>query len=357
MAERNLAINRKRISERNRGSGSGLGTRCIAHGAGLTPNKSNSVRRSVAFAKRSCCVSECVRACLRASARERNTENFELFAPPSPPPPPRPLSSSFFASALGARSPPFFLFPSRTPSPEAKEARVPLRLTFSGMNYFARQVAGRLRKNTTGRFVESVTCCLRSPKWRNLSYRVLPPARGGRRVLWSRWKFAFALSESRGRTDTPRRVDTLSLVIAGNRWIDRSTSRDPCKLGVRSFRDRIYSASMWNTIQPSSLRPYTRNNVQFRELPGGNRNVSLPRFVEQGLTSQETVGIYTFGRTYWYVKFRFFTRCFVRSSLNSKTDPPERQVVCNNRYRQCGLIENEWTLIEGEEERGTRKFP
>lgn len=141
------------------------------------PNKSNS---AVAFAKRSCCVSERVRACvrgsLRACVREQNTENFELSAPP----PPHLLPSSFFFLLLAIRPPgsfrQFFLslslslsfscssFDLRAPSPEAKEASVPLRLTFSGMNYFARQVAGRLRKNSSSRFVESVSCCLRSPK-------------------------------------------------------------------------------------------------------------------------------------------------------------------------------------------------
>ena len=150
------------------------------------PNKSNSVvEQIVAFAKRSCCVSECVRACVRACVSEipKTFESLLHLPPPAPPRSPSFCSSSSsgssavaaatFALTLPCLLLVFPLFHSRTLSPEAKEARVPLRLTFSGMNYFARQVDGRLRKNTTARFVESVTCCLRSPKWRNPTARRL----------------------------------------------------------------------------------------------------------------------------------------------------------------------------------------
>lgn len=101
------------------------------------------------FAKKSSrCVSECVRARLRARAcvseipKTLPTLCFILLLL-------LPLLFFFFSffcpCRCYVRSPrslpaPRF-FHSRTLSPEAKEARVPLRLTFSGMNYFARRVA------------------------------------------------------------------------------------------------------------------------------------------------------------------------------------------------------------------------
>ena len=155
-----------------------LGTKALGRNVIETyyslPNKSNFiVKQIVAFVKRSCCVSECVRACVRACVSEI-PKTFEslLYLPPPPSSPPPFPSFSFFllllvlllqicllclAPLLASR---FSSLPLADPrSPEAKEARVPLRLTFSGMKYFARQIDGRLRKNTIARFAESVTCC------------------------------------------------------------------------------------------------------------------------------------------------------------------------------------------------------
>lgn len=76
-------------------------------------------------------VRSCVRAaCSRACVRERNTEKFGLSSP---------LPPSLHLLLLPRLFRSLFL-PLASRSPEAKEARVLLRLTFSGMNYLARQV-------------------------------------------------------------------------------------------------------------------------------------------------------------------------------------------------------------------------
>lgn len=76
------------------------------------------------------CVRACMHACSRACVRERNTEKFGLSSP---------LPPSLHLLLLPRLFRPLFL-PLASHSPEAKEARVLLRLTFSGMNYLARQV-------------------------------------------------------------------------------------------------------------------------------------------------------------------------------------------------------------------------
>lgn len=75
-------------------------------------------------------VRACVHACSRACVRERNTEKFGLSSS---------LPPSLHLLLLPRLFRPLFL-PLASRSPEAKEARVLLRLTFSGMNYLARQV-------------------------------------------------------------------------------------------------------------------------------------------------------------------------------------------------------------------------
>lgn len=73
------------------------------------------------------CVRACTLACMRAWAKYRKVRTI------------------FFSSSISPPSPMLRLFrplflPLASRSPEAKEARVLLRLTFSGMNYLARQV-------------------------------------------------------------------------------------------------------------------------------------------------------------------------------------------------------------------------
>lgn len=73
------------------------------------------------------CVRACTLACMRAWAKYRKVRTI------------------FFSSSISLPSPMLRLFrplflPLASRSPEAKEARVLLRLTFSGMNYLARQV-------------------------------------------------------------------------------------------------------------------------------------------------------------------------------------------------------------------------
>lgn len=97
--------------------------------------------RSVFYCVREC-VLACVRACSRACVRERNTEKFGLsssFSPPPPPPLPPPFPPHPPLPLLRLFRPLFL--PLASHSPEAKEARVLLWLTFSGMNYLARQVS------------------------------------------------------------------------------------------------------------------------------------------------------------------------------------------------------------------------
>ena len=88
--------------------------------------------QNAGFTERFYCVrpSACVRARSRACVRERNTEKFGLSSS---------LPLSFHLLSCFALFHPLFL-PLASCSPEAKEARVLLRLTFSGMNYLARQV-------------------------------------------------------------------------------------------------------------------------------------------------------------------------------------------------------------------------
>lgn len=146
--EWNLAINRNRFIRA--GNSEAVGrirvelarrTRAI-----LPSHPLPSVLLSLPFARKSsCCVSECVRARLRARACVSEIPKtlptlcfillllffFSFFCP-----------CRRYSAVRSPRSLPApRFFHSRTLSPEAKEARVPLRLTFSGMNYFARRVA------------------------------------------------------------------------------------------------------------------------------------------------------------------------------------------------------------------------
>lgn len=88
------------------------------------------VLRSVFIAWTSACVRACVLACMRAWAKYRKVRTifFSSSSIFSPSPFAPPFSLSFFSSSLASHS------------PEAKDARVLLRLTFSGMNYLARQI-------------------------------------------------------------------------------------------------------------------------------------------------------------------------------------------------------------------------
>lgn len=89
-------------------------------------------------------------------------------------------------------------------------------------------------------------------------------------------------------------------------------------------RDRKVSNEIGVQLQRS---PYSESAGNFSNETGVNRTDRFPRPLFRRTPSlrtkdEKTSRIHRFGRTYWYVKFRFFTaRWFVRASLNSKTDP------------------------------------
>lgn len=138
--EWNLAINRNRFIRAGNSEAVGRIRVQLARPARAIPFVPDRTPFA-AFREKKFLLRERVRACSLACAslRERNTENSLLH------PPPPLLLLLLLPCRCYARSPPSLpaprFFHSRTLSPEAKEARVPLRLTFSGMNYFARRVA------------------------------------------------------------------------------------------------------------------------------------------------------------------------------------------------------------------------
>lgn len=138
--EWNLAINRNRFIRAGNSEAVGRIRVQLARPARAIPFVPDRTPFA-AFREKKFLLRERVRACSLACAslRERNTENSLLH------PPPPLLLLVLLPCRCYARSPPSLpaprFFHSRTLSPEAKEARVPLRLTFSGMNYFARRVA------------------------------------------------------------------------------------------------------------------------------------------------------------------------------------------------------------------------
>lgn len=112
------------------------------------------------FAKKSsCCVSECVRARLRARACVSEIPKTLCFIL-------LPLFFfSFFCPAAATLSP--FLarssfFPLADPLAGSERSSSPAAINLFRDELF--RSSGRLRKNTASRFVESVTCCLRSPE-------------------------------------------------------------------------------------------------------------------------------------------------------------------------------------------------
>ena len=135
--EWNLAINRNRFIRAGNSEAVGRIRVQLARPARAIPFVPDRTPFA-AFREKKFLLRERVRACSLACAslRERNTENSLLH-----PPPPLLLLLLLPCRCSPPSLPAPRFFHSRTLSPEAKEARVPLRLTFSGMNYFARRVA------------------------------------------------------------------------------------------------------------------------------------------------------------------------------------------------------------------------
>ena len=174
--EWNLAINRNRFIRAGNSEAVGrIRVELARRTRAILPSYPlPSVLLSLPFAKKSsCCVSECVRARLRARACVSEIPKtlptlcfilllllllllffFSFFCPC------RRYSRSL--SPFLARS---SFFPLADPLAGSERSSSPAAINLFRDELF--RSSGRLRKNTASRFVESVTCCLRSPEWRN----------------------------------------------------------------------------------------------------------------------------------------------------------------------------------------------